>query len=43
MTTPPFFESARSMSSVMLRGWFEIARQDECDAITGARLTAIAS
>ena len=28
------------MSSVMLRGWFAIARHDECDAITGAVVTA---
>ena len=43
MTTPPFRASARSMSSVMLRGWFERARQDECEAMTGALVTSRAS
>ena len=31
------------MSSVMLRGWFAIARHDECDAITGALVISSAS
>ena len=35
-TTPPFFATARSMSSVMLRGALIRARAEECDAITGA-------
>ena len=43
MTTPPLRASARSMSSVMLRGWFAIARQDECEAMTGAFDTSSAS
>ena len=43
MMTPPFFARARSMSSVMFRGWFEIVRHEECDAITGALVTPIAS
>ena len=43
MTTPPFLASARSMSSVMLRGLFEMARHEECDAITGAVVTSYLS
>jgi hypothetical protein len=43
ITTPLFLVTARSMSSVMLRGALAIARAEECDAITGARLTSSAS
>src|SRR5213083_1963938 len=43
MTTPPLPLSARTMSSVILRGWPEIARMDECDATSGALLVSIAS
>ncbi len=31
------------MSSVMLRGWFAMTRDDECDAISGAFVTSSAS
>ena len=40
MTTPPFAATALICSSVMLRGMFESARQEECDAKTGAFETA---
>lgn len=43
ITTPSFLAIARSMSSVMLRGAFEIARADEWDATTGARVVSSAS
>src|ERR1700758_3124839 len=42
-TTPCFLASAAIISSVMLRGAGEIARQDECDAKMGARLTSRAA
>ena len=43
-TTPPFFfPSARSMSSVTFRGMSDCERQEECEAITGFELTAMAS
>src|SRR5215831_18620183 len=42
-TTPPFLASARSISSVMLRGTSSMARQDECEAITGAADVSSAS
>src|SRR3977135_2825276 len=35
--TPPRAARALIMSSVILRGELQIARQQECDAITGAR------
>jgi hypothetical protein len=38
ITTPPFLATARSMSSVILRGAFTSARAEECEAITGARV-----
>src|ERR1051326_2392336 len=38
MQMPPFCASARSMSSVMLRGWRQRARHDECVATTGTRV-----
>src|SRR5262245_32917186 len=43
ITTPPFFATALSMSSVMLRGASVNARADEWEAITGASLVSIAS
>src|SRR5207302_1615671 len=43
MTTPLFFATARSMSSVMFLGALVRARAEECDAMTGALLIAIAS
>src|SRR3954467_12874840 len=43
MTTPPFFVIAFNISSVMLRGALVSARADECDAMIGALLVAIAS
>src|SRR5579864_7433437 len=42
-TTPPFFASATIISSVMLRGTLQIARQEECDANGGALLTSSVS
>src|SRR6266478_2014780 len=42
-TTPPFLASATIISSVMLRGTFDNARQDECEANGGAALTSNAS
>ncbi len=42
-TTPPFLATARSMSSVILRGALVKARAEECDAITGAFVVAIVS
>ena len=41
MQTPPFFARSRSMSSVMLRGWRQIARHDECVATTGTRVVSM--
>src|ERR1019366_6860941 len=41
--TPPFLASAWIISSVMLRGTGEIARQEEGDAKMGARLASSAS
>src|SRR5207302_4847486 len=41
--TPRFLPSAAIIWSVMLRGAGEIARQEECDAKIGARLTSSAS
>src|SRR5437667_5592770 len=43
MTTPPFLVMALSISSVMLRGALVSARDDECEAMMGALLVAIAS
>jgi hypothetical protein len=37
ITTPPPAATRRICSSVRLRGMAESARQDECDAKTGAR------
>src|SRR5579864_3924424 len=42
-TTPPFFASATIISSVMLRGTLDSARQEECEANGGALLTSNAS
>src|SRR5438045_824488 len=42
-TTPPFLASATIISSVMLRGTLDSARQEECDANGGALLTSSAS
>src|ERR1700722_10399456 len=41
--TPPFLASAAIISSVMLRGTLQSARQEECEAMIGALLTASAS
>src|SRR5260370_28997440 len=38
--SPPFLPTARSMSSVMLRGALTSARAEEWEAITGAFVTA---
>ncbi len=43
ITTPPLVATAWIWSSVMLRGMFESARQEECDAKTGAFETASTS
>ena len=43
ITTPPFFGSSRSTSSGTLRGTSHRARAEECEKITGASLTRIAS
>ena len=43
MTTPPFFGSSWRMSSGTLRGRSASARADECEKITGACDTRIAS
>jgi len=41
--TPPLRASATIISSDMLRGWEQRARQAECEAITGARLVSMTS
>ena len=43
ITTPPFFGSICSTSSGTLRGTSFTARADECEKMTGASLTRIAS
>ena len=43
ITTPPFAAIARICSSVRLRGMFESARHEECDAKTGAFETSSTS
>ena len=43
MITPPFFGSICRMLSGTLRGWSFSARASECEKITGACVTRIAS
>ncbi len=43
ITTPPLAVSRARIESGTLRWWLQTARADECEKITGARLTRSAS